>query len=174
MIETYENLIEQCFNTGLMRIEMDRKKGKMLEIDYIQAIEKLQNELKKKDLRIDGLKKSSDLMKLEKNNALVKAQAALSKVGSAELMIKQLKDYIALINVNRQQQKRESNLSIFDNTYFFEKSKLSKDIKEMRKELARIQQLKLNTMRELELRQSKTFMDKLKIQGRNLAVKERV
>lgn len=103
MIETYENLIEQCFNTGLMRIEMDRKKGKMLEIDYIQAIEKLQNELKKKDLWIDGLKKSSDLMKLEKNNALVKAQAALSKVGSAELMIKQLKDYIALINVNRQQ-----------------------------------------------------------------------
>ena len=53
MMQTYENLIEQCFNTGLMWIEMDRKKGKTMEIEYIQAIEKLNHEMKKKDLRID-------------------------------------------------------------------------------------------------------------------------
>jgi len=34
-----------------MRIEMDKKKGgKTLEIEYIQQIEKLNHEMKKKDL----------------------------------------------------------------------------------------------------------------------------
>lgn len=49
MFGTYENLIEQCFNTGLMWVQMDRKKKKMIEGDYIKKIEKLTDDLRRKD-----------------------------------------------------------------------------------------------------------------------------
>ena len=45
---------------------MDKKKGKTLEIEYIQQIEKLNHELKKRDLWVDQMKKQISELKLEK------------------------------------------------------------------------------------------------------------
>lgn len=56
LFRTYEGLIEQCFRTGLMRIEVDRRKKKMLEGDYIQKIEKLNDQIRRKDHQYDKLK----------------------------------------------------------------------------------------------------------------------
>lgn len=79
MMKTYENLIEQCFNTGLMRVEMDKQKGKVMEFEYISQIEKLNHELKKRDLRIDQMKKQISDLKLEKQNLQIKTQSAINK-----------------------------------------------------------------------------------------------
>ena len=53
-------------------------------------------------------------------------------------------------------------MTLYDQTYIIEKDKLSRDIKEMRWELVRMEELKWEFIWELEVTQQKAFTEKLK------------
>lgn len=101
LFQTFENLIEQCFATGLMRIEVDRKKKKMLEIDYINEIKRLNDELKKKDLRMEKQAKVVTQEKLKTKKLEIKYQGMQRRNEMNEEMMKQTKDAIKLLSAQK-------------------------------------------------------------------------